>query len=101
MFLPARRVGAQREAWLGWFRWHSKATSTMDNLILCCACRGSGCGKPLRLEMVKDLEGLFMDSAADDGETVGHGDCTTVWIHSDDTILLGSPFNHYSVISLL
>lgn len=61
-------------------------------------------GMQLRLGVVRDFEGVFVNGASGDEETDERkevGGCTTLWVHNDNAMLLGRPFNHYSGISVL
>ncbi|KUI57170.1 hypothetical protein VP1G_04480 [Cytospora mali] len=73
----------------------------------------------LQLGVVRDFEGAFVNSCVSDGinwkeeeeeeegggggkaEGVKPGECRTVWIHNDNAMLLGRPYNHYSGMVIL
>lgn len=62
-------------------------------------------GLRLQLGVVRDFEGVFVNGALDDEEAAecnnDKGGRTTVWIHNDNAMLLGRPYNHYSGVSIL
>ncbi|KUI66254.1 hypothetical protein VM1G_02056 [Cytospora mali] len=70
----------------------------------------------LQLGVVRDFEGAFVNSCVSDGIPwekdndgggagegggVKPGECRTVWIHNDNAMLLGRPYNHYSGMVIL
>lgn len=62
-------------------------------------------GWRLQLGMVRDFEGVFVNRApegqGEEEEEEERGEWVTVWIHNDNAMLLGKPYNHYSGISVL
>lgn len=63
-------------------------------------------GLRLQLGVVRDFEGVFVNGALgderrDQPKEEGEEPSKTVWIHNDNAMLLGRPYNHYSGISVL
>lgn len=86
----------------GWVDVEGTASNFYDEqLDLVLRVWGRRHGQRLRLGVLRDFEGLFVNNASDDEDTVEHENCTTVWIHNDNAMLLGRPFNHYSGITVL
>lgn len=89
----------------GWVESQGTASNFYDEqLDLVLRVWGRRRGMRLRLGVVRDFEGVFVNGGPMTEETdelKQDGDGTTVWVHNDNAMLLGRPFNHYSGISVL